>query len=584
MKEDQDNTQHVTDVVGETIVTFGSTVKLIKKDDSTAEIGGYLVRFRKEGDEDVDLYGDYFTEDTDFGVVDTSPVLYHHGMDSIMQRRVLGKGHLTRKDNGIWIQAQLDLRSEYERAVLELIEQGALGWSSGTASHLASWESTKTGNKITAWHLGLDASLTPTPAEYRNSAVPLKTLIAASSKESEEDSTTQKAVDTDVADHQETKSNKTENIMEETNQVQSITKSDIIDVVSTLKADILAELRQEAQKTVVKTADTKPSAPAILKGERGDNYANALKAYIARGDTGALEMDPTFKASNDTDMNVGTDADGGYLVPTGHYNNVIARRDEMMLASMLGCRPIVGVGTTVNVPIDNEDDGEFVSTNEAAAADRDAPASTTKAFTLVTYTKKIQVSYELLQDEASRLEAWLSDFLGRGLAKTHNNLLLTEVASNGTDLGAFASASAIAVGEIDGMVNDDALSYYMDEGNSNAWVMRPTTYGAITELANAAVLRYRNVGDGNVYGGGRPTLLGYPVFKSNKAAAIGASAKSVYFGNWNYVGLREEPSMTFLRDPYGAANTRQVNLYYYFRAVYGVLQSEAIGWMDHPSA
>jgi hypothetical protein len=43
-----------------------------------------------------------------------------------------------------------------------------------------------------------------------------------------------------------------------------------------------------------------------------------------------------MKASNDTDMNVGTSADGGYAVPTGHYNGIIARLDEAALYGKLG--------------------------------------------------------------------------------------------------------------------------------------------------------------------------------------------------------------------------------------------------------
>jgi len=87
--------------------------------------------------------------------------------------------------------------------------------------------------------------------------------------------------------------------------------------------------------------------------------------------------------------------------------------------------------------------------------------------------------------------------------------------------------------------------------------------------------------DNNAGGGpGDRSLLGYPVVWSNKAAAIASTAVSVYFGNWNYVGKREDTTFGFLRDPYGAANTGQINLYYSFMTVYKVLQAEAIGYAD----
>lgn len=287
-----------------------------------------------------------------------------------------------------------------------------------------------------------------------------------------------------------------------------------------------------------------------------------------KNSVGTLEI----RASNDTDMNITTPADGGYAVPTGHYPRIIARRDEEMLARMLGVMPIPGIGTTVNVPTDDEADGEFVSTAEATAYDRDAPALGQKAMTLVKYTKKIEMSVETDYD-ALGLMTFIEQFVGRGMAKTHNSLLLTEVAANGTSLKTFASNSAIAAGELEAIVGNDTLGNYLTDGASVAWVMRNSTQWAINAVTADSRFYYRDTSGG---------LLGYPVLKSNKATAIGAGAKSVYFGDWSYVGLREEPQFTVLRDPFTLAHLGQVRLIYMFRAVYGVLQAGAIGYGAHP--
>jgi HK97 family phage major capsid protein len=238
---------------------------------------------------------------------------------------------------------------------------------------------------------------------------------------------------------------------------------------------------------------------------------------------------------------------------------------------------VPGVGTTVDVPIDNEADGEFVSTNEATDFDLDAPAVDKVSLTLVKYTKYVDVSYELLDDSGVNLIGFLADFVGRGMAKTHNSLLLTEVAANGTSLNTFASATAIAFGEPEEIVGNDDLANYLDEDNAIAWVMRASTHWAIKSI----------VGDDRQYSvnvdGGR-SLLGYPVLYSQKAAATAASAKDIYFGNWRYVGFREAPGITFIRDPYTVAIKGQIRLLWHFRTVYKVLQAEAIGYAAHPSA
>ena len=330
--------------------------------------------------------------------------------------------------------------------------------------------------------------------------------------------------------------------------------------------------RLEKQSVLTETLQAR-QAPAHLQTPRGDNEQNAVWHYIRTGDGGGLREQ---RASNAVAMQVGTDAEGGYAVPTGHHDNIIARRDEDALAARLGIMPITGMGTTVNVPLDAEADGEFVVSAEEADHDLDSPALGTKAMTLVRYTKKIQLSWELLEDENSNLLAFLEDFVGRGMAKTHNNLLLTEVAANGTALNTFASATAIAVDELEPIVYNDNLDPYLD-GNV-AWVMRASVHGEILLLDDTSIRRYGS----NQMGGPGPNLLGYPILYSAKAGATAASATSVYFGNWNYVGWRDAGMMNFLRDPY--SYEAGIELRYQFRTVYGVLQAEAIGYGDHPSA
>ena len=317
---------------------------------------------------------------------------------------------------------------------------------------------------------------------------------------------------------------------------------------------------------------------AFLRIGRGDTEERAWAHYVRTGDGGGLSE---MRASNDTTMNITTSADGGYAVPTGHYQGIIARRDEGRLSAKLGLRPIPGKGTSVNIPVDGEDDGEFVSTAESNAYDRDAPAIGLVTSTLVKYTKKVDLTVELLEDEDSAVLAFLEDFVGRGMAKTHNSLLLTEVAANGTALKTFASATVIAVDELEALLYNEALGNYLDDGGSVAWVMQRAVHGEIVILDDTSIRRYANNMQGNEQG---PNLLGYPVMYSAKSGATAASAKSVYFGNWNYVGYREAPGFTVIRDPYSRAGYGEVILHYMFRCDYNVLQAEAIGYGVHPSA
>lgn len=150
----------------------GSAVKAL----GDGKVGGHLIRFGSPSD--LDAEGDYFDEQTEYGPHKTTMVYYHHGDDGKLARKMLDQeARLGLDDVGIWIQAQLDMREEYERAIYAMAEAGKLGWSSGTAGHLMEYEQIGKAWHITSWPLGLDASMTPTPAEYRNTVLPLKAYL-----------------------------------------------------------------------------------------------------------------------------------------------------------------------------------------------------------------------------------------------------------------------------------------------------------------------------------------------------------------------------------------------------------------------
>jgi HK97 family phage major capsid protein len=363
------------------------------------------------------------------------------------------------------------------------------------------------------------------------------------------------------------------------------------DAINVELADVGANLaRHEARLERERTA----KAPAFIRNPVGKSFAAAFQHWARTGEKAPLEdiggdfgemegigEGVTIRAaSNATDMNIGTAADGGNTVPTGFYNRIVARRDESDLATRLPLLPVPtsGGGNAFDIPVDNEADGEFVATNEAADSDLDAPALDKKTATLVNYTKYTDVSYQLLRSTPTDLEGFLANFVGRGWAKTRNNLLLTEVAAAGTNFKTFASATAIAFGEPEDIVGNNDLAPYLDEDNAAAWVMRSSTHWDIKSIVGSD-RQYADKGSG----GSNKELLGYPVMYSQKAAAPAASAKPVYFGNWRYVAVAAPEQLFFMRDPYTVAIKNQVRLLWHFEIDFVVVQAEAIGYGLHPT-
>ena len=487
--------------------------------------------------------------------------------------RIIGHGELKEADEvGIWFEAQLELRDEYEKAIYEMAKAGKLGWSSGTAPHLVNRELTKSGKAyhIKAWPLGLDASLTPTPAEPRNHAQSIKSVIQPPQDETgpelDKTSSAEKPNEGGTSPAENIKTLEKETMSDQTTQAPAF---DMDKLAGTVGGIIDAKLKawDEQNREIVNDPGYAKSAPAFNKTKVGEGPNSALFHFLKTG-----QKNNGLKASNDVSMQAGTDAEGGYAVPTGLHNQIIARVSEVSLPGKLDLMPIPGKGTTVNVALDGEADGEFVATNEEADHDRDTPVIGNAAMTLVRYTKKIPLSWELLDDEDAALEAFLTKFVSRGMAKTHNQLLLAAVAAGGTEFDEFASATAIAAGEPENVVFNDTLGDYLEDDGSIAWVMRPTTFGAVAKLTGDA----RSYAEQQT-GLARRELLGYPVHFSNKAAAIASDAKTMYFGNWSYVGVRGlDKPLTVLRDPY--SYEAGIELRYQFRAVYSVLQAGAIGF------
>jgi len=378
---------------------------------------------------------------------------------------------------------------------------------------------------------------------------------------------------------------------DETERTQQL-RSQIEQINAQIKlAEEIDEMRSRSAHPV--------QAPAHNRGPRGDNEANAWNAWITRGDRSGLRhlvagdesgtpqivlglpsqratrIGLETRAVTDSTMNITTAGDGGNLIPTTLVGQIALRKNERMLAERLGCQLVPGIGTTVNHPYESADPDNFAITseqNDAYANNYERAAFTTqlKSFTLVKHTRKVVLTEELMEDTPINLMAFIADKIAREIARTHNAQLVAEVEANGTNLKTFASNSAVAVGELEQIVGNDNLSFYLEGSTDVHWVMRSSTHWSINSVTS----------DARYYGTQLQGLLGYDVLYSNRTDAIGAGGKSVLFGDWNYVGYREAPELRFIQDPYSVDGVTLLK--YSFRSVYGVLQAGAIGYGAHP--
>jgi len=271
------------------MVYFGDAVKALGE----GKVGGYLVRWG--GDGDVDLTGDYFTKETDLGISegDRLPVYFEHGYDPVIKSRRLGRGQIERFDDiGVWFEAQLELRDEYERKIYELAEAGKLGWSSQAGGSLVAKESGLGGTRIATWPLA-EATLTKSPAEYRNTAIPMKSIYP-------------EAETPEATTHEE-------EIMAE-------------EIKTSPPIDVEALVKEAAEKAIKAYADAQPKVKGgydIDVTEDETDRSLKAKPFTAGEFFQAVKMagiypvqeEPRLSAFKATGLNEAQPSQGGYLLP-----------------------------------------------------------------------------------------------------------------------------------------------------------------------------------------------------------------------------------------------------------------------------
>ena len=112
-----------------------------------------------------DIHGDDFGPDTDFCLdwFDKRPLLYEHGTDKKLQHTKIGTvTSYDEREDGIWVQAQLDTSSRYKKMVQKLIDEQALYFSGGALDYLIKGAQHDR-KHATRWPW-VELSLTPKPA------------------------------------------------------------------------------------------------------------------------------------------------------------------------------------------------------------------------------------------------------------------------------------------------------------------------------------------------------------------------------------------------------------------------------------
>ena len=537
------------DIKAVNIFTTGSAVKAL----GNGKIGGYLVRHTSAAA--ADLQGDYFTSESELGFYKEVPVLYHHGMDKSVGRRVIGLANLVRDDIGLWVEAQLAMRDEYEKEIYMLAEKGKLGWSSGAVAHMVEREQKNTGTAwVKTWWVA-EASLTPTPAEPKNIADTIKISdVTIKQSESNDDELPQ---ETEIEVSEAVSVDNTI-FSEDTIMDDNDTKD-----IAELKASIAA-LTAQINAPAVEAA----KMAAVVKTRGGDHDGGqAFKHWVRTGQmnyyTKGNEQD--WSSTKTNALNETTSTEGGILVPEGLYTSIIAKRDEMSIIRSNGAMVIQTNLDTVQVPVENArmttaivaESGSYVAAE---------PTFTSNVVPIYKFGNQLRLTDELVADEQTNIMGYLANGLGRAFGLMENQYCIAGTGSSqpkglltgGTAAITAASTTAITAAELISLYH--ALPEpYTTNPSEVVFITRNGTLGALRALASSSVFTFNLQPQGDQ---GAQQLYGHKVAVSGYMQAPTTGLKSLLVTNLaaGYIMI-ERAGMVMQRNPYLLQATGQVALF-----------------------
>ena len=572
------------------------TDKRMKADGEYVETGWRVLGVPYGGPiEGRDLDGEAFTSETDIWLKtgDQVNVTYYHGFDpeEMGEKQkipaLIGKAtYVGADERGHWFEPVLDGDEPLAQRLMK-VSIDSLRASSGAVSHLVRKGA---GGLISVWPVGElalfdtnewrkpanDFAVIEAKAEVIAEAIPEAEESAVDAVE-ESVEAEQKSIST--IPEEETKMDEKEIVKEEV-KAEPKPEVDIKAIADEIRKSIVEELKaapgiERGERTI--------KAPAVVEGLGEKSYKSAFWDYVRTGEVSNIR-----KASKAA-LQEGTTTEGGYLVPDDEYGSIIAKRDEESIISKLGLMRVTTDRDKYNFPTENASLAKFtlVAEEGAISAAEEEPTFAQVSVPVYKFTKLIKVSEELLEDDNSNLEAFLTNAIGRAVADTENYYALIGAGSTepqgafvgGTAGLSFDSASAIGAAEIPELMGKLGSPYH----NGAAWVMDPATWFYLKGLSGnpfvftSGVARLSGTVDG-------PTLEGYPVVLNSNVANIAASAKSLMFGNFNYMGFVTNRGLRIRRLNELYAGNGQIGILATYRFGCAVLQAEAFQYATHPSA
>lgn len=367
-------------------------------------------------------------------------------------------------------------------------------------------------------------------------------------------------------------------------RLASIEKRVPADIVTTDKLDRINRALDEHKRCVEDLTRKSSRPPLGVSGGAARSgialqHKDAFETYVRKGE-GANLRDLEGKA-----LSVGSDPDGGYLIPEETETTVnAALKDISPLRAIAGVRQVSS--SVYKRPFAVSGPGTGWIGETAARVETATPTLAELSFPTMELYAMPAATSSLLDDSAVNIDEWLAEEVriafaeqegqafvtGDGVNKPKGFLSYTTVDNASWTWGNVGTLSTGVAGDFAASNPSDVLIdlvYAVRSGyRANAhFVMNRSTQAEIRKMKD---------GDGNYFWqpaarpGEAPTLLGFPVAEAEDMPDIAADALAVAFGDFRrgYL-IVDRVGIRVLRDPYSA---KPYVLFYTTKRVGGGIQ------------
>ncbi len=346
------------------------------------------------------------------------------------------------------------------------------------------------------------------------------------------------------------------------------------------------ERQEEGQETEKRDIDREEYRAAYL------NYIRYGVGGLSQEERDLINSQKANLSGNELRaLSAVTGAAGGYIVPTGFYNKLIEAQKTFggMRTSGATIIPTAG-GNPLPIPTGNDtnNEGELVEENKPVGSqDTVFGQKTLGAYKFS--SKTILIPIELLMDSAFDIEAYITKIIATRIARAENKYYTigTGVAQPEGIMTAALLGKTGAAGQINSILYEDFidLEFTIDAAyRKNAkYMMHDQTIKTIKKMKDS---EGRPLWQPGIAVREPDTINGYSYFSNNDMDQVGASKKSIAFGDFSNLFIRDAMDVTLFRINEKYIENGQVGFLAFARHDSKFIDpgSKSVAYFAHPAA